>query len=262
MSEVNTVKDNTNKAMGAVNNAFGGAKAKFLALMKDKSKWAMLYLIFIIIVVIWLIVLYVRGKLSLKSWNNNEMVNTYASFGGTKIGGINSGNAKFKHKLRDYYVASSYNSCCGGNVEKDFVDMVPLNTVIKQGARLLDFEIYSLKGDPIIAAGPGPSPTGKYCLKGTYNSLPFSNVLQQVRMLAFSGVNAPNPDDPLFLSFRIKTNNRNIYPIMADKLGKIFSGMFLGPKYSYDGKYNQSGADVIPNIPLLNLRKKSNHFCR
>ena len=109
---------------------------------------------------------YVRGKLSLKSWNNNEMVNTYASFGGTKIGGINSGNAKFKHKLRDYYVASSYNSCCGGNVEKDFVDMVPLNTVIKQGARLLDFEIYSLKGEPIIAAGPGPNTNWKILFKG------------------------------------------------------------------------------------------------
>ena len=83
-----------------------------------------------------------------------------------------------------------------------------------------------------------------------------SNVLQQVRMLAFSGAQVPNPDDPLFLSFRIKTNNRNIYPILADKLKRIFSGRFLGPKYSYNGKYNKSGKDVIPNIPLLNLRKK------
>ena len=100
--------------------------------MKDKSKWAMLYLIFIIIVVIWLIVLYVRGKLSLKSWNNNEMVNTYASFGGTKIGGINSGNAKFKHKLRDYYVASSYNSCCAGDFQNSYVSVEPLKQKIAE----------------------------------------------------------------------------------------------------------------------------------
>ena len=34
-------------------------------------------------------------------------------------------------------------------------------------------------------------------------------------MRAFSGGNggAPNPDDPLILSFRIKTNNGNIYPL-------------------------------------------------
>ena len=43
---------------------------------------------------------------------------------------------------------------------------------------------------------------------------------------------------------------------MADKLGKLFSGMFLGAKYSNDGKYNKDGKDVIPNIPLLNLRRK------
>ena len=37
--------------------------------------------------------------------------------------------------LRDYYMASSYNSCCGGNTEKDFVDMIPLQQVIGRGAR-------------------------------------------------------------------------------------------------------------------------------
>ena len=146
----------------------------------------MLYLIFVIILVVWLLVLYVRGKLNLKYWNNNEMmVNAYESLGGTSISGINASNPKFRNKLRDYYVMASYNSCCGGNVEKDFVDMIPLNTVMKQGARWLDFEIYSVKGEPVVAAGPEPSPDGKYCLKGTYNSLPVSNVLQQVRMLAF-----------------------------------------------------------------------------
>ena len=48
-----------------------------------------------------------------------------------------------ERNLLNFYIASSYNSCCGGNVEKDFVDMVPLRQVIKQGARWLDFEIYS-----------------------------------------------------------------------------------------------------------------------
>lgn len=256
MVETSTINNNADKAMGAVTNAFSNATENFKALLKNKNKWGMLYLIFIIIVVVWLLVLYVRGKLNLKSWNNNEMVNAYESLGGTSISGINVSNPKFANKLRDYYVMASYNSCCGGNIEKDFVDMIPLNTVMKQGARWLDFEIYSLKGEPVVAAGPEPSPDGKYCLKGTYNSLPISNVLQQVRMMAFSGAHVPNPDDPLFLSFRIKTNNRNIFPIMANKLKRIFSGLFLGPKYSYDGKYNKSGSDVIPNIPLLNLRKK------
>ena len=49
---------------------------------------------------------------------------------------------------------SSYNTCCGGDFLRDFVDMVPLNETIKRGARLLDFEIYSLDGEPVVAAGP------------------------------------------------------------------------------------------------------------
>ena len=244
-----------NKTMGVANELFDNAKENFLALLKDKSKWGVLYLIFLIIILVWLLVVYIRGKLTLRSNNNYYMINAYDDRGETKIGGISSANAAHKHLLRDYYVASSYNSCCGGNAAKDFVDMVPLIQVIKQGARWLDFEIYSVKGEPVIAAGPGPT-DGKYCLKGTYNSLRLGGVLEKVRMLAFSGQNAPNPDDPLFLSFRVKTNNKNIYPIMADKLNRIFAGKFLGPKYSYDGKYNKSGKDIIANIPLLNLRKK------
>ena len=64
--------------------------------------------------------------MGLKAANNERMLDDYSRLGGTKRGGIAEGNPNHKHLLRDYYVASSYNSCCGGNVEKDFVDMVPL----------------------------------------------------------------------------------------------------------------------------------------
>ena len=240
--------------MNKINNVFIGAKDKFMALINDKRWAGALYLYLLILIIIWVLAIYIRGKLKLKTTNNNNMLDAYKLKGGSKIGDIGKNDHKFK--LRDYFVASSYNSCCGGNVLKDFVDMVPLNEVIRQGARWLDFEIYSVHGSPIVAAGPDPTPDGKYCLKGTYNSLPFKKVMEQVKMLAFSGLNAPNPNDPLFLSFRVKTNNKNIYPIMANVLKKSFSGMFLGPKYGNDGKYNKSGNDVIPNIPLMELKQK------
>ena len=70
---------------------------------------------------------------------------------------------------------------------------------------LLDFEIYSREGEPVVAAGPGPNTNGKYCLKGTYNHISFKKAMSYVKMLAFNGRQCPNPDDPLFLSFRIKT---------------------------------------------------------
>ena len=236
------------------NNYINRAKEGLNNILNNKKYWGILFLILIIILLIWLLSYYLNNKLNLKITNDNLIKGIYDKMGGTSIGEISSDNSSHKHTLCDYYVASSYNSCCGGNFIKDFVSNEPLKQVIKQGARLLDFEIYSKNGEPIIAAGPGKSTNGKYCLKGTYNSLPFKDVMTNVKRYAF-GLLAPNPNDPLFLSFRIKTNNKNIYPIMAEHISKTFSGKFLGPKYSNNGKYND-GTTVISNIPLLNLKNK------
>jgi hypothetical protein len=234
-------------------NNINDAKEAFKKMLGNKNKWGFLFLILVILFVIWLLFLYIREKLNLQAWNNETMVDSYKVMDGPSIGPIGNDH---KYLLRDYYVASSYNSCCGGNVEKDFVDMTPLKTVISQGARLLDFEIYSKNGEPIVAAGPGPNPNGKYCLKGTYNSIPFRKAMNGVQAFAFHGAHSPNATDPLFLSFRIKTNNGNIYPVMAKAISEVFAGRFLGPKYSNNGLYNKSGNDIIANIPLKNLERK------
>lgn len=240
----------------ATMNNIDEAKEQFMKMLKDKSKYGFFFLILVIIFLSWLISLYIRGKLNLRTNNNIQMQDSYEELGGSQIGGISETNPNHKFLLRDYYVASSYNSCCGGNVEKDFVDDVPLKTVISRGARLLDFEIYSRDAKPIIAAGPGPNPNGKYCLKGTYNQLKFNKTMKYVKSLAFDGAHAPNPNDPLFLSFRIKTNNPNIFDIMAESISSQFGDKLLGPEYSHNGTFNKSGAKVIPNIPLLDLRNK------
>ena len=132
--------DNSSNMMNGIEQV----KEAFKNMIKDKNKWLMLYLILIIIFIVWLLIWYVRNKLMLKETNNSNMDYNLRYIGGSGISGINSGNPSHRHKLRDYYVASSYNSCCGGNTEKDFVDMMPLRMVIGRGARLLDFEIYSL----------------------------------------------------------------------------------------------------------------------
>jgi len=236
-------------------NTVNKAKEQFKSMLQNKNKWGVLFLFAVILFLIWMLSLYIRGKLKLRESNNKRMVDGYSKLG-IQIGGITPSNANHKFLLRDYYIASSYNSCCGGNVEKDFVDMTPLKTVIEQGARLLDFEIYSVDGEPVVAAGPGPNINGKYCLKGTYNSIHFKKVMEQVKRYAFFGQKTPNINDPLLLSFRIKTTNKNIYPMLASAISKTFTGQFLGPKYSHNGKHNKSGKDIIANIPILDLRKK------
>ena len=159
--------DITEKAMNGIETA----TENFKNMLKDKNKWLLMYLILVIVFIVWLIFWYIRNKLGLLNTNNLNMISNFDSITGSKISNINSANASHKHLLRDYYMASSYNSCCGGNSEKDFVDMAPLQKVIGRGARLLDFEIYSIDGDPVVAAGPEATTNGKFCLKGTYNSL-------------------------------------------------------------------------------------------
>jgi len=242
--------------MVEISNLMENAKSNMMNMMKYKKYYLAIFLFLVIALIVFALALHVNSTIGKIDENNTAMIKGYEDLGGTELGSISLGNANHKHLLRDYYVMSSHNTCCGGNFTKDFVDIIPLKETIRQGARLLDFEIYSLDGEPVVAAGEGANASGKYLLKGTYNSIPFSQVMNQVKMLAFSGSISPNSNDPLFLSFRIKTHNRNIFRNMATVMNRIFSGMFLSQKYGYDGKFNKSGKDIIANIPLLELKKK------
>ena len=242
--------------MSDIKNLMENSKLNMMNMLKNRKIYLTIFLILVILLIVFALAYHLNTTLGKKDRNNQAMIKAYQEIGGSEIGNITSSNANHKHLLRDYYVMSSHNSCCGGNFEKDFVDLVPLNETVKRGARFLDFEIYSLDGEPVVAAGKEATENGKYLLKGTYNSLPFSTVMNQVKMIAFSGTIAPNPDDPLFLSFRIKSNNRNIFRNMASVLTKSFSGMFLNQKYGYDGKFNKEGRDIIANIPILDLKRK------
>ena len=156
--------------------ALNNAKEEFIKTVNDKSKWAALFLFAVSFFLIWVIIYYIYSKLSLESNNNKKMKAFYKSLGGTKISEITGcKNEKdcetgmhtnrlneLRPKLRDFYIMSSYNTCCGGNTKKDWVSMKPLVEVISQGVRFLDFEVYSDGGKPIIAAGPEANPDGKY----------------------------------------------------------------------------------------------------
>jgi len=50
------------------------------------------------------------------------------------------GDKYSSYPILDYYIASSYNSCAAGSNLDDYVSMGALETVIKQGARLIDLE--------------------------------------------------------------------------------------------------------------------------
>ena len=161
--------------------------------------------------------------------------------------------------MKDYYIQSSYNSCVGNDIKNDYVDIRPLKNVIKRGARLLDFEIWNIDNEPVVAAGLNSDT--KYHFKGTYNHLSISNVFDTINRNAFDGGICPNLNDPLFLLFRIKSKNSNIYVNLANKLSEIFKDRLLSPKYGYSGKYADSNY-TLKNTPLKKLMGKVIIICQ
>ena len=118
-------------------------------------------------------------------------------------------------KLINFYIKTAYNCCSLGNYSNDTVGTCILTSILKQGVRCLDFEIFSLNDLPVVAT----STTNSYYTKETYNSIPFSEILTQIATEAFTLEISPNSIDPLFIHLRIKSNN----PVMFSNLNKMLT---------------------------------------
>jgi hypothetical protein len=173
------------------------------------------------------------------------MNNLYPSIDGS-IKSISSSDPDCKFNLYDYYVKTAYNACSGGSYKNDFVDICNLKAVIKQGVRCLDFEIYSVNDQPVVST----STTNDYYIKETFNSVNFASVMDTISNYAFAGGTSPNPQDPLLIHLRIKSNNQKIYSKMAS-IFKSYDSLMLGKDYSFENSGKNLGS-----VPLLSLKKK------
>ena len=188
----------------------------------------------------------------LKTRECDLMTSVYGSLNG-KIRPISSATTSaasasadtFSYRLRDYYVKSAYNACSGGSYRNDYVSTCVLKNLLKQGIRGLDFEVFSVDGEPVVAT----STSDNYCVKETYNYVPFAEVMETIQ-LAFTGSYAPNPTDPVLLSLRIKSENPDIYGKMA-AIFKTYDSRFLGPEYSFE-----NGGKNMGDVKLQNLMGK------
>ncbi len=120
-------------------------------------------------------------------------------------------------KLNQVFVKTAHDCCCSGDYKNDYVDLCALKNCRNQGARALDFQIYSLKGEPIIASS---SISGiKY--KEMYNSLDMYTTMKEVKRL-FLTSECSNFSDPLFLIFRVNSSLKATYDKMYSILVEIF----------------------------------------
>lgn len=188
-------------------------------------------LVLIVVCVIW----WIYNKLTLDNSNCNKMNKLYNKF--PSIHTISIGNADFSHNFRDYYIKTAYNCCSAGTVKNDFVNICALKNCIRQGVRCLDFEIYSVNNEPVIAV----SSLNSFDIKETYNTVSFGNAMSIIADYAFSGSTCPNPGDPLVIHLRIMSSNKPIYDMMANTLYTSLSRRLLGKNFSYENNGKNLG---------------------
>jgi len=173
------------------------------------------------------------------------MTNIYGTLN-NKIKPIDEKYKTFNNNLLDYYIKTAYNCCSGGNYKNDFVNTCNLINVLKQGCRGLDFEIYSIDDNPVVAT----STSNNYYVKETYNYVNFSEVMNILSNYAFSQSTSPNYTDPIIIHLRIFSNNQKMF----NKFSKIFetyNNLLLGKTYSYENQGRNIG-----NVPILDLKGK------
>lgn len=210
----------------------------------DESFQSYIVLLFTFVVFI-IFICYIIYLHRLESSECNYMDSMYSSIDGYIVP-INSSDPDCSGNLYDYYIKTAYNACSGGSYKNDFVNVCNLKAVLKQGVRCLDFEIYSINNEPVVAT----STSRNYHVKETFNSVNFSSVMSVIRTYAFSGGSCPNSTDPLLIHLRFQSNNQKMFSNLAD-IFKNYTDIMLGPDYSYE-----SDGINLGNVPLLSLQGK------
>ena len=207
--------------------------------------FATIYIGIVILIILVIAIIYIIYLTRLENSECSAMNNLYPKVDGS-LHSINSGDKNCRGNLYDYYIKTAYNACSGGSYKNDFVDVCNLKAVLKQGVRCIDFEIYSVNNNPVVATSTSDS----FYVKETFNSVNFSDVMTTIKNYAFANGTCPNPNDPIIIHLRFMSNNNQMYSNLA-KIFKSYDSIMLGKKYSYENNGQNLGT-----VPLLSLAGK------
>ena len=148
--------------------------------------------------------------------------------------------------LRNFYIKTAYNCCNSDGYKNNWVHLCALQNALKLGARCLDFEVYSLKHQPIIAS----SSNANFSFKETFNFLTLEEVLDEIINLSqpntFSDKESQQRE-PLLLHFRIKSQHKEMF----NKMGQIINeklgwGGLLSPIKGTSGSNSEKSIHRLP----------------
>jgi hypothetical protein len=213
--------------------------------IESKENFVSLVIFIIIALIVIFLIIYIVYLTRL----NNSECNTMTSLYGTldnKLTSVNPNDPDCSGNFYDYYVKTAYNCCSGGSYRNDFVNICNLKNVLKQGARCLDFQIFSVDDQPVVST----STSNDVYVKETFNYVKFADVMKTLSDYAFSSSTAPNPNDPLIIHLRFQSNNQKMYSNIA-ALFQSYESLMLGNDYSYENNNLNLG-----KVPLLKFMGK------
>ena len=168
------------------------------------------------------------GEMKKFNINNEAPKNT--------VGTITNFNSQNNLPLKEYCIMSSRNTAKSGS----YMNTEMIKYVLSRGCRLLDFEIYEFDGAPYVAY----STDGNNQYIETKNKIVLDDALKTVAQFGFAAP-CPNPNDPLFIQFRIRINKitDKMYQIIATTIRDNLGQRMISGKVS---KWT----------PIFNLREK------
>lgn len=151
--------------------------------------------------------------------------------------------------LREFIVKSSYNSAISG----DYANKDMIRFLLQRGCRLLDFEIYTNSNKIEYVSLSKNEDFVMDTLNEDADRLSFADAMGTVNAYSFISP-SPSPNDPLFLSLRLKNNLkkeelRAVYKHIADILNVSF------PNRLYQDS-NGKALEVNGSTPLRDIMGK------
>ena len=159
---------------------------------------------------------------------------------------INPDDSQSRFKLRDYYIKAAYNAFNPDKFKNSTVSMDACLYALARGCRFIDFEVFSVDNQPVIAS----SSVNSFNYKETYNHIPVSDAFEVLGSYAFSGSKCPNPGDPFIIHMRMMSQNVTMY----DNLAKVIAGSktvarnLLGPKYGREYQSKDLGNENLSDF--------------
>ena len=162
------------------------------------------------------------------------------------ITSINPEDSQSRFKFRDYYIKAAYNAFNPDKFKNSTVSMDACLYVLARGCRFIDFEVFSVDNQPVIAA----SSVNSFNYKEMYNHIPVSDALEVLGSYAFSGSKCPNPGDPFIIHMRMMSRNITMYDNLAKIItqSKSVARNLLGPKYGREYQTKDLGNENLSDF--------------